>query len=262
MVRNVLEAVTAKPNGLRHVGLVTGTKHYLDLLSLMVRTSPTHHSARTNRLPLENFYYTQEDLVFEFAARFGFSWTVYRPHTIVGYAVGNAMNLGVTLATYASICRATGRPFLFPGSPTYSTTAWPTSRMAAVGPPHRVGVDQPFERNEAFNVVNGDVFRWQRMWNVIACYFEIEPAPTPAKPSRSNGSWPTRDRSGTGSSPNTNRNRSPSIGSPRPGTPMPTLAARSNASTTSRKAAASASRVTNPPSGHSSTCSTNSGKNA
>jgi hypothetical protein len=27
------------------------------------------------------------------------------------------MNMGVTLATYATICHETGRPFLFPGSP-------------------------------------------------------------------------------------------------------------------------------------------------
>ena len=27
------------------------------------------------------------------------------------------MNMGVTLAIYAEICRETGRPFVFPGSP-------------------------------------------------------------------------------------------------------------------------------------------------
>ena len=42
-------------------------------------------------------------------------WTVHRPHTIIGHAIGNVMNMGSTLAVYASICRETGRPFLFPG---------------------------------------------------------------------------------------------------------------------------------------------------
>ena len=65
---------------------------------------------------MENFYYAQEDEVFAAAARDGFGWSVHRPHTIIGYAVGNAMNMGVTLAVYATICRETGRPFLFPGS--------------------------------------------------------------------------------------------------------------------------------------------------
>ena len=54
--------------------------------------------------------------MFRAAERDGFRWSVHRPHTIIGYAVGNAMNMGVTLAAYASLCRETGRPFLFPGS--------------------------------------------------------------------------------------------------------------------------------------------------
>ena len=35
----------------------------------------------------------------------------------------------------------------------------------------------PAARNEAFNVVNGDVFRWKWMWSRIAQWFGIEPAP-------------------------------------------------------------------------------------
>ncbi len=46
----------------------------------------------------------------------GFSWSVHRPHSMIGYALGNAMNMDVTLAVYASICRETGQPFIFPGS--------------------------------------------------------------------------------------------------------------------------------------------------
>lgn len=41
---------------------------------------------------------------------------MHRAHTIIGKAVGNAMYMGTTLAAYASLCRATGRPFTFPGS--------------------------------------------------------------------------------------------------------------------------------------------------
>jgi hypothetical protein len=41
---------------------------------------------------------------------------VHRAHTVIGYALGNAMNMGVTLAVYTTICRETGRPFVFPGS--------------------------------------------------------------------------------------------------------------------------------------------------
>ena len=37
----------------------------------------------------------------------------------------------------------------------------------------------PAAANQAFNVTNGDVFRWSWMWEQIAGWFEIEPAPFP-----------------------------------------------------------------------------------
>src|SRR5439155_1610807 len=68
------------------------------------------------RLPYENFYYVQEDILFAAAERDGFTWSVHRPHTLIGWALGNAMNMGVTLAVYGAICRERGRAFRFPGS--------------------------------------------------------------------------------------------------------------------------------------------------
>jgi nucleoside-diphosphate-sugar epimerase len=39
----------------------------------------------------------------------------------------------------------------------------------------------PAARNEAFNVVNGDVFRWSWMWSRIAEWFGLQPAPFPGQ---------------------------------------------------------------------------------
>lgn len=66
---------------------------------------------------MDNFYYAQEDEIFAGAEKYGYRWSVHRPHTIIGYAVGNAMNMGLTLAVYATLCREKGWPFIFPGSP-------------------------------------------------------------------------------------------------------------------------------------------------
>jgi nucleoside-diphosphate-sugar epimerase len=178
MVRNLLNAVS--PSGsVEHVALVTGLKHYLGPFEAYGKgTLPaTPFREEQARLAIENFYYAQEDEVFAAAERDGFGWSVHRPHTIIGYAVGNAMNMGVTLAVYASICRETGRPFRFPGSAvqwnglTDMTDAgllarhllWASATGAA--------------RNQAFNVVNGDVFRWSWMWGQIAKWFGVEPTP-------------------------------------------------------------------------------------
>jgi nucleoside-diphosphate-sugar epimerase len=35
----------------------------------------------------------------------------------------------------------------------------------------------PAAANEAFNIVNGDVFRWRWMWSRIAGWFDLEAAP-------------------------------------------------------------------------------------
>src|SRR5207245_1893314 len=94
-----------------HVALVTGLKHYLWPFEAYAKVQPdTPFSEDQPRLPYENFYYVQEDVLFAAAERDGFTWSVHRPHTLIGWALGNAMNMGVTLAAYAAICRETG-PF-------------------------------------------------------------------------------------------------------------------------------------------------------
>ena len=117
MVRNLLDGLrrAGRP---RHVALVTGLKHYLGPFEAYGKGAlpQTPFREEQGRLDVENFYYAQEDEVFAAAARDGFTWSVHRPHTVIGKAVGNAMNMGTTLAVYATLCRETGRPFRFPGS--------------------------------------------------------------------------------------------------------------------------------------------------
>ncbi|MCW5830890.1 MAG: SDR family oxidoreductase [Labilithrix sp.] len=180
IVRNVLDAVTTSGASLRHVALVTGMKHYLGPFAAYTEHRPeTPFRESQPRLPVENFYYTQEDVVFERADRHGFAWSVHRPHTIVGYAVGNLMNIGVTLATYASLCKATGKPFLFPGSSAQHSGLSDVVDARLLARHLSWAVATPAARNEAFNVVNGDVFRWQRLWAAIADYFGLEVAAYP-----------------------------------------------------------------------------------
>ena len=96
---------------------MTGLKHYLGPFEAYAKAQPdTPFSEDQARLPYENFYYVQEDILFAAAERDGFTWSVHRPHTLIGWALGNAMNMGVTLAVYGAICRETGRRFRFPGS--------------------------------------------------------------------------------------------------------------------------------------------------
>lgn len=178
MVRNLLDGV--RPAGsVRHVALVTGLKHYLGPFESYGKgvLPQTPFREDQKRLDIENFYYAQEDEVFAAAARDGFSWSVHRPHTVIGKAVGNAMNMGTTLAAYASLCRETGRPFRFPGSAMQwnGLTDMTDARLLAR---HLLwAATTPAARDQAFNVVDGDIFRWSWMWGRIAGWFGVAAEP-------------------------------------------------------------------------------------
>lgn len=177
MVRNLLNAV--RPAGtVRHVALVTGLKHYLGPFESYGKGNlpPTPFREELERLDVDNFYYAQEDEVFAAAATDGFTWSVHRPHTIIGKAVGNAMNMGTTLAVYASICKATGRPFRFPGSMMQWNGLSDMTDARLLARHLLWAATVAGAANQAFNVVNGDVFRWSWMWSRIANWFGIDPA--------------------------------------------------------------------------------------
>ena len=172
MLNNLLAPFKAKK--VKHVALVTGTKQYLGSFSSYGQTtieSPFREDSP--RVPGPNFYYNLEDIVFEFAKASGAGYTVHRPHTIIGFAHGNMMNMGVTLAVYASLCKAQNLPFVFPGSKeqwNFLTDLTDAHQLAANL--HWAASD-PKNWNEAYNVTNGDIFRWRWLWPQIANYFGI-----------------------------------------------------------------------------------------
>ena len=173
MLQTVLDGLAAA-GSVQHVAVVTGTKHYLGPFEDYGKVTPvTPFREDAPRLEKKNFYYELEDVVMAAAEQAGFGWSVHRSHTIIGYAVGNLMNIGATLATFASICKATGAPFVFPGSLTalQGINDITDARLLAR---HIVWAStEPNARNEAFNATNGDVFRWEQLWQRIADYFEI-----------------------------------------------------------------------------------------
>lgn len=173
MIQTLFGALEGHP--LRHAALVTGTKQYLGPFESYGQTAAeTPFREENPRLPGLNFYYTQEDALFSAAARMGFRWSVHRPHTIIGFALGNAMNMGVTLAVYATLCREAGQPFVFPGSHE-QWNALTDATDATLLAKHLIWASTtPAAADQAFNVVNGDVFRWRWMWHQLAAYFGVE----------------------------------------------------------------------------------------
>jgi nucleoside-diphosphate-sugar epimerase len=182
MVRDLLAALDHAP--VEHVALVTGLKHYLGPFESYGQGPIPETPFREDeaRLDAPNFYYAQEDELFAGAARNGFTWSVHRSHTVIGHAVGNAMNMGLTLAVYASICRELGLPFVFPGSETQWNGLTDMTDATILADQMVWAATNPQGANEAFNVVNGDVFRWRAMWPAIAAYFGVDPVGPGAVP--------------------------------------------------------------------------------
>jgi nucleoside-diphosphate-sugar epimerase len=180
MLQNLIDAL---PGPVEHVALTTGIKHYLGPFESYGKVKPdTPFREEQARLPYQNFYYRQEDILHAAAAKHGFRWSVHRPHTLIGWAIGNAMNMGVTLAVYAAICKETGRPFVFPGSPEQYEAITDVTDARILAKQLVWAATTPAAGGHAFNIVNGDVFRWKRMWGQIAAALGVEAAPYPGHP--------------------------------------------------------------------------------
>ena len=175
MLRHLFDALS--PAGsVRHVALMTGLKHYMGPFEAYgtgeMRETPFREESE--RLETPNFYYAQEDELFAAAERDGFTWSVHRAHTVTGHAVGNAMNFALTLAVHAAIARETGAPLVFPGTETVWNCLTDISDSRVVADQMIWASTTPGVGNEAWNVTNGEVFRWRWLWPRLADALGVE----------------------------------------------------------------------------------------
>ncbi|KAF5468141.1 hypothetical protein F2P56_012318 [Juglans regia] len=177
MFRNVLRALIPNAPKLRHICLQTGAKHYIGPFEAFGKIQP-HEPPFTEDLPrlnVPNFYYTQEDILFEEAKKKeGLTWSIHRPNIISGFSPYSMMNIIGTLCVYAAICKHEGLPLKFPGN----KASWEGYSVASdadlIAEQHIWATVDPNARNEAFNCNNGDVFKWKHLWKVLAERFGIE----------------------------------------------------------------------------------------
>jgi nucleoside-diphosphate-sugar epimerase len=170
MLRNVLDAVLAATPGLRHVGVLQGTKAY----GVHLHPIPIPARERFPRDPHENFYWLQQDHLAEQAAQHGFSWTILRPQLVVGSTLNAPMNMIPVIGVYGAICREEGLPFGFPGGAQW---VWQTSDARIVAGALLWASRAEPARDEIFNITNGEVCEWHHLWPAIADALGLEPGP-------------------------------------------------------------------------------------
>jgi nucleoside-diphosphate-sugar epimerase len=173
MLANVIESVDAIAPGLEHVSLMQGYKVYgahLGPFKTPARESDPYH------MPPE-FNVDQQLFLEERQKGQSWTWSAIRPSVVCGFALGNPMNLALVIAVYAAISKELGLPLRFPGKPgAYDKLLEMTDAGLLAKATVWAATDERCA-NQAFNINNGDLFRWNEMWPKIAEFFDLNLAP-------------------------------------------------------------------------------------
>jgi nucleoside-diphosphate-sugar epimerase len=173
LLANFVDAALPRIDKLQHVHVLEGVKWYGYHLGAY-RTP-----AREDDPACVPAYFYEAQHAHVLQAQHGASWTwsTTRPGAVCGYANGARINLMTVIAAYATILQALDEPLVFPGDQaTYDALTFTTD----VGLLNRAMLwasTEPRAANQAFNIGNGDAFRWTFMWPRIAAMFGMQPGP-------------------------------------------------------------------------------------
>jgi nucleoside-diphosphate-sugar epimerase len=169
MLVNAVTAIDAASSALRRVVLVTGTKYYgshLGPFKTPARESDPRHIG-------PNYYFDQIDWLAAFQRGKPWDWVELRPQTLCGFAPGTPMSLAPAIAVYAAISKELGQPLRFPGKPGARTAIYQVTESTHFANAALWAATEPRCALQAFNITNGDYFRWQNLWPKLAEAFEM-----------------------------------------------------------------------------------------
>jgi nucleoside-diphosphate-sugar epimerase len=169
MLAATLDALEMQSDALEHIHLLEGIKWY----GMHLGPYPTPSREDDPRHPPPNFYYNQQDLLSARAARARWSWSASRPSYICDFAPSRARNLITVLGAYAAICRELDLPLDFPGSAKAYSVLCELSDATCLAEAIIFVSTHEAGKNTAFNVTNGDCFRWCQVWPLLARWFGV-----------------------------------------------------------------------------------------
>jgi nucleoside-diphosphate-sugar epimerase len=173
MLRHVVEAIEPRAAGLQHIHLVEGTKWYGSHLGPF--PVPAHEDGP--RCVPAIFYHAQQDYLADRQRRASWTWSATRPHSICHAVPQMPRNLVTVIAAYAVICREMGLRLSFPGTPGNYGALYQCTSANHLLEAIRWIAGEPACANHAFNIINGDHFRWHDLWPHFAAYFGMEVGP-------------------------------------------------------------------------------------
>ena len=169
MLVNAVTAVEKASRSLRRVVLVTGTKYYGSHLGPF--KTPARESDPRHMPP--DYYFDQVDWLSAFQRDKPWDWVELRPQTLCGFAPGTPMSLAPAIAVYAAISKELGLPLRFPGRPGAYGSIYQVTESAHFANAALWAATEPRCRLEAFNITNGDYFRWRNLWPKLADAFDM-----------------------------------------------------------------------------------------
>lgn len=173
MLTNVVDAVEPVAPGLEHISLMQGYKVYGAHLGPFA--TPAKESDPPHMPP--EFNVDQQQFLERRQVGAAWSWSALRPSVVAGIGLGNPMNLAMVIAVYASMSKELGIPLRFPGKPGAYTSLIEMTDADLLAKATVWAATTEHARNEAFNITNGDLFRWSSMWPKIAAFFDLDVAP-------------------------------------------------------------------------------------
>ncbi|MFA5664835.1 NAD-dependent epimerase/dehydratase family protein [Castellaniella sp.] len=169
MFENFMDAALPRIPGLQHVHVLEGIKQYG--YDLGPYKTPCREDDPDGDPPY--FYTDQHAHTLKCRSGQNWTWSTSRPGAVCGYAYRGRINLTNVIAVYASIMKELGEPLHYPGDDgtfgrlTFATDVRILNRLMIWAS------TDPRAANQAYNVANGDHFRWEHMWPRIASMFEM-----------------------------------------------------------------------------------------
>lgn len=173
MLVNVVDAIEPVAKALEHISLMQGYKVYGGHLGPF--KTPARETDAAFMPP--EFMHDQQRFLEARQQGKAWSWSAIRPAVVGGFALGNPMNLALAIAVYASISKELGLPLRFPGRPGAYDHLLEMTDAGLLARATVWAATEPHCANQAFNITNGDLFRWNEMWPFIADYFGLALAP-------------------------------------------------------------------------------------
>ncbi|KAG9187337.1 hypothetical protein G6011_05208 [Alternaria panax] len=171
LLKNFCEALPVANIKPKRIMLQTGAKNY----GVHLGPTATPQEETAPRVTLEpNFYYSQEDSLWDFCKKQDIGWNICMPSGILGAVPDAAMNIVFPLGVYASVRKHLGEKLEFPTDlhAWEATACMSSSKMNAYMEQWAVLNDGA--KNEKFNTMDGTTFTWGNFWPKYAGWYGIE----------------------------------------------------------------------------------------